>query len=234
MSSADGRGASLAQINIFAAAQMLVTGVDNVTLARHLIEKKQAGRDYFIVDTPGSMMDVITDALQAADAIAVIVQPSPKDLEAQGAVETLIGKLSKTDRALYIINRCDRRSTLPFNAFSTVAMRSTYPPMMVGERVAYVRDDAEGRTGPDIDNEAAEEIAALWQGLKGIADAENKLKHALRPIPGDARHHRGADGKGEGSAGDRGRQRNSANRPNGAGDDQDHARAPKAASVSGA
>lgn len=202
---------------------MLVTGVDNVTLARHIIEQKKAGRDYFIVDTPGSMMDVITDALRAADAIAVVVQPSPKDLEAQGAVETLIAKLSKTERALYVINRCDRRSSLPFRAFSTVAMRSTYPPMLVGERVAYVRADADGKTGPDVDSEAAEEIAALWVALKGIADAEDKLKYALRPVEGGTGHHRGPAGKGEGGPGDHRRERHPANGTHRALDDQDNA-----------
>lgn len=161
---------------------MLVTGVESVTLAKHLIEQKQAGRDYFIVDTPGSMMTVIEDALRAADAIAVVVQPSAKDIEAQGAMEGLMMKMGKTDRSLYVLNRCDMRSSLPFEAVATVSTRSVYPPMMVGERVAYVRADLKGGTAPDIDSDAADEIAALWKGLKGIADAENKLKSALRLV----------------------------------------------------
>jgi chromosome partitioning protein len=161
---------------------MLVTGVDNVSIAKSLIEQKNAGRDYLIVDTPGSMMNVIEDALRAADAIAVIVQPSAKDIEAQGAMEGIMMKLGKTERALYILNRCDMRSSLPFEAVATVSTRSTYPPMMIGERVAYVRADLKGQTGPDMDKDAADEIGALWIALKGIADAENKLKHALRLV----------------------------------------------------
>lgn len=161
---------------------LLVTGVETVSKAVEAIQQKKAEREYFIIDTPGSMMTVIADAIMMADAIAVIVQPSPKDIEAQGAVEGLIQKFARTDRALYVINRCDKRSSLPFEAFATVGRRSIYPPMMIGERVSYVRADLKGKTAPDIDNTAAEEIGALWKALEGIAHEQKREGGTLRLV----------------------------------------------------
>jgi chromosome partitioning protein len=212
---------------------MLVTGVDTVSRAAELIKQKGAERDYFIIDTPGSMMPVIADAVMMADAIAVIVQPSAKDIEAQGAVEGLMIKLARTDRSLYVINRCDRRSSLPFEAFASVSTKSIYPPFMIGERVAYVRSDNKGGTGPDMDNEAAEEIAALWLTLKEISHAK-KDERGLRPLHGTAGHARGSAAAGSGGPGPARRQNRAANGANNPGHDENHAGKKEAASRSDA
>ena len=69
---------------------MLVTGVEAASKAIAALKKKKAERDLLIIDTPGSFLGVINDAIQTASAILIVVQPSPKDLEAQSAVEGLI------------------------------------------------------------------------------------------------------------------------------------------------
>ena len=64
---------------------MLATGVESASRAIRAIKTKKAERDFLIVDTPGSFIGVINDAIQEAHCIVIVTQASAKDIEAQGA-----------------------------------------------------------------------------------------------------------------------------------------------------
>jgi cellulose biosynthesis protein BcsQ len=55
------------------------------------------------VDTPGSLMPIITDAIEAADLIVLPTQPSPLDLHAQDAVAASIEKLGLRDKIKMVL-----------------------------------------------------------------------------------------------------------------------------------
>jgi chromosome partitioning protein len=188
------------------AEPLLVTGVDMVTKALRQIAEKCMERDFMFIDTPGSFMGVISDAIGAADCIVVVIQPSGKDVEAQGAVEGLVTKLNKIRQTLYVINRCDRRSSLPFEAMAKISPRTTFPPMMIGDRVDYVRADMDGKTAPETNADAAEEITALWQAIKGIAASNGDADQASGPIQQPSRHPGRSGGSREASARPAGRK----------------------------
>jgi chromosome partitioning protein len=174
---------------------LLIVGTSTVTDAIARITQRNAGRDYLIVDTPGSLVPVIADAISAADAVLVVVQASGKDLEAQGVTERLIDKSCQRGRMLYVLNRCDRRSSLPFDAAAKLRGMSTVVPFLVGERADYVRADMAGKVAPEINNSAAEEIAALWKITKEIADGQNCK--AVRSVDGAPRHAGSSRDSGE-------------------------------------
>ena len=176
---------------------LLVTGVDSISRAVRLIKERNAERDYIIVDTPGSFLGVISDAIAEADAVIAVVQPSGKDLEAQGVVDGLIAKTNKFGQTLYVLNRVDKRSKLTFDAAAKLTGKGTYPPFMIKDLDAYVRADMEGKTAPEVNNECKEEITALWQAIKGIAEnGHRKPIRSVEPEPGQSGDKRAGRGKG--------------------------------------
>jgi cellulose biosynthesis protein BcsQ len=64
---------------------------------------REAGfdRDYAFVDTPGSIMPIITDPLEAADLVVVPVQPGQLDFWGQNAavdqIERLLARIRPHD-----------------------------------------------------------------------------------------------------------------------------------------
>jgi chromosome partitioning protein len=147
---------------------MLVTGVEMASRAVTLLKQKKAERDLMIIDTPGSFLGVINDAIQDAAVIMVVVQSSPKDLEAQGAVEGLIQKAALHERVLYVVNRVDPTSNLAKSAVEALRPKTVRAPVMIGDRVDYVKADAAGKVANEINEKARTEIAALWEAVKGV------------------------------------------------------------------
>jgi chromosome partitioning protein len=147
---------------------MLAADKTSVTRVLDLLDRRGAKPDWLIVDTPGSLMPTIRDALKHANAVMVIVRPSSKDLEAQGALEELIVKSGKVDRTLYVINCASKTDRLARDAAEFVADRSALPPVLISCRVDYVRADIDGRTAVETNKDAAQEIAALWKAVKRV------------------------------------------------------------------
>ena len=148
---------------------MLVVNVGPIRQALDAIAKRKAERDWLIIDTPGSSMNVIRDAVHHADAIVGVIQASGKDIEAQGAANGLIQEAGKEDRTLWVINRASKANKLAQNAADRVARLSAAPPVLIGDRVDHVRADLVGKTAAEVNKDAAKEIAALWQTVKRIA-----------------------------------------------------------------
>jgi chromosome partitioning protein len=90
----------------------LIENVRSVGEAVRRLEEAGYARDVMFVDTPGSDIGVIRDALITADAIVLPVQPSPMDLLAQEAACNLVAELDKGDVTLFVLNRIDGRSNL--------------------------------------------------------------------------------------------------------------------------
>ena len=74
---------------------MILENVD--TIARTVADLEASGyaRDYLIVDTPGSSMGILREAIAAADVVVVPLQPSPFDYMAQEDVSRLIKALGE-------------------------------------------------------------------------------------------------------------------------------------------
>jgi chromosome partitioning protein len=157
---------------------MLVVGVDAASKAIKAIRDKKVERDLMVIDTPGSFLGVINDALGEAHCIVIVTQPSAKDIEAQGAVEGLIQKLNRIQDTLYVVNRVDGRSSLGQLAIAAIRPRTVRDPMIIGDRADYVRADAVGKVANEVNAKASEEISALWEALKGII---NEHKEARQP-----------------------------------------------------
>jgi chromosome partitioning protein len=147
---------------------LLLSNVESVQRAVADLNRTGYARDFLIVDTPGSFVSIITDAIKAADCVVIPLQPSPVDLLAQEEVFELVAKLGKSDRALAVLSRVDGRTRL-----NGIVDRLPFPHVEIRNRVAYSRGLVAGKTGPEIDKDCAPEIAALWALVRSILEKKH-------------------------------------------------------------
>jgi chromosome partitioning protein len=159
---------------------MLVQNFPTLSEAVQRLTDRNKLRDFLIVDSPGSLINVIDDSVSTADCIIFALKPSQKDLEARGALEDLIRKHKKQSRTLYALTMVDGRAGLGAEAASKLSKLTGKQIAIIGNRADYVRADAQGRTGPELSKDCAGEIAELWQAVKGIALHDEKVRKAGR------------------------------------------------------
>jgi chromosome partitioning protein len=132
-------------------------------------------RDFLIVDSPGSFMKIIREAIGAADCVVLPVQPSPLDVAAQEDVARVIAELGKSDKAIFVLNRVDARASLltreTLLRLGKMIPDSPIRPVEVRQRTDFVRAASTGRTGAELNGEARAEITELWKAIEKV------LKH---------------------------------------------------------
>jgi chromosome partitioning protein len=147
---------------------MLVPDIKSMAMFMASLKKKGAP-DVLIIDTPGSMLGVIRDAVGVADVIVIPLAPSVKDWEAMDVVENIVNAAKKRDRALYVINRFRVGTDTSAEAIRALTQRVANRPLAIGMRTAYEKADAMGLSGPEINAEAAKEIDLVWSTIRRLA-----------------------------------------------------------------
>jgi chromosome partitioning protein len=150
----------------------LITGKGSVIRALREVQSRKEERDVMVIDTPGHDLAVVDQAIQAADVVVVVAQAAIKDLEAQGAVGELIKNARQEERALYVVNRADSRSSFTRNAVEALARRSPHRPLIIAERADYLRADITGKTGNEVSKKSEAEITAIWDEIVRISHGE--------------------------------------------------------------
>jgi chromosome partitioning protein len=125
--------------------------------------------DYLFVDTPGSHIPIIRDAIAAADAIVLPVQASGLDVLGQDAAFHLVEGSGQHDKALIVLNRV-QGAAKDFNdkIEKLLAVQTRMPVVRIAQRTAYAKAGAQTKTGAEIDKEATAEIATLWKAIQGV------------------------------------------------------------------
>lgn len=166
---------------------MLLDDVGSVAAAKATLERTGYARDFLIVDTPGSFMSIIKDAVGAADCVILPVQPSPLDILAQEDAARVVDEMGKVRDALFVINRVDGRSSVD-DTMKRVEALFPNKPVKINNRVAYSRSLIRGMTGPELDKECAREITELWRAVKAIVERQDneKVQHARSAAAGAA------------------------------------------------
>ena len=147
---------------------MLLKNVKSVARAVSDLARTRHARNYLVVDTPGSFMDIIRDAAIAADCVVVPMQPSPVDVVAQEDVVEMLNRMGKLHLALPVLSRVKAGARISDIEKRTMEMFPV-PYLKVGDRVAYQRALIKGKSGPEIDDSCAAEIAALWKSVQQVA-----------------------------------------------------------------
>jgi chromosome partitioning protein len=146
---------------------MLLDGVGTVSRAVADLTKSGYARDFLIVDTPGSFVGIIREAITAADCIVLPVQPSVLDILAQEDVAKLVDEVGKSNKTLFVINRIDPRAGID-DTMERIGRLFPNRPVKITQRLSYSKALIGGLTGQEIDKKCASEIKALWTAIEKI------------------------------------------------------------------
>lgn len=158
----------------------LLDNIDTVASTAQLLNDLHYGRDFLLVDTPGSMMEILREAIAAADVVVLPLRPSPLDVLAQEAVADMVGAMGKRERTLFVVNMADARSPLVADALKAIRPLSPNRPVTIAQRTDYARAAITARAGVEINRDAAAEIAELWKAITRIARTDDDGKDVHR------------------------------------------------------
>ena len=151
---------------------LLLEDVESVGGAAARLVRAGYERDFLIVDTPGSFMRVIEDAITAADCVVLPVQASPLDVRAQKDVAEIVRKQGKAERTLFVLNRCDGRTNVE-DTIEGLAPLSPSRIVRINQRADYARALVTGKSAAEINRACAAEIDALWKAISAILEKDN-------------------------------------------------------------
>ena len=127
-----------------------------------------AGASYLFIDTAPSVGAVNAEILKAADCILIPLNPTPADLRALVKAIPVLKEANKPFH--FILTRV--RANLRNNNSAAMALEALglVLPVRMHERVMYAETFAHGKTALDIEphSHAGQELAELWQSVKGV------------------------------------------------------------------
>ena len=128
--------------------------------------------DAVVVDTPPKSDGEARPAIEAADLVAVPIQPTPVDLWASAATLSIAAR--ERSPALLILNRVPSRASLTAEVEADIlALGATLAEARLGNRVAFAASMGEGGTVLETD-----------PGGKGAAEVEALVREILAKVEG--------------------------------------------------
>ncbi len=155
-------GASIAEKN-----PGLLTALTSLPEVVATLRRTGFERDYLFVDTPGSMMNVIKDAIAVADCIILPVQQSPLDILVQEDATRYVIEADKQNVAFFAMNRIQGQAKSG-DLVKRLASVFPNPPVKINQRLIYATALIGGKSAAEVDAKAAEEMAALWAAIDKI------------------------------------------------------------------
>jgi chromosome partitioning protein len=147
----------------------LVKNVQSVASAVTRLHEGGYAHDYLLVDTPGSHIPAIRDAIAAADVVLLPVQASALDVMGQDAAFDIVESTGMHDRALILLNRIDGRSKAFADKIGRLlTVQTRLPIVRIAQRMAYAKAGTEAKTGAEIDKDCAAEIGNVWDAIRGV------------------------------------------------------------------
>ena len=147
---------------------MLLDGVRSISDAVARLKRNGHERDYMVVDTPNAFVDIIRDAISAADRVILPVEASPIDILVNKDVVAEVDALGKRDASLYVVNPAEGRSEITTETLLLLKPLSPNSPTKVGMRVAYRRALINGQAGTEINSDARQEILSLLDKIHEV------------------------------------------------------------------
>jgi chromosome partitioning protein len=144
---------------------ILLMGEDRASDAIEAL-RQTSPYNYVFIDGPTNALGLTEDAIKSATLVIIPMKCSPFDLE---AARDCIALCQEHKRPfLVVINDKGARDTkLVDQAMALLASwKAPVAKMVVPHRVSYMNAIATGKTGPEKDKSAAEDIDALWAEVK--------------------------------------------------------------------
>ena len=175
---------------------MLLNEVGAVEVAAVTLKRARMERDYMIVDTPCSFVEIIEEAITAADCVVLPLLPSPLDIIALEEMVRMVEYLGKAAKTLVVVNRFSGRSSLGDETIDRFKRRMSNAPFKVADRTDYPRAMIGGRTGAEVSPDAHKEITLLWLAIQDILRKGDTYEQAIEPTK-PVRHAGGIISRGQ-------------------------------------
>lgn len=144
----------------------LVSNITSLGESVRLLAQAGYDREFIFVDTPGSMMPIIKDAIGAADLVVLPTGPSPLDWAAQEAVADLVESMGLKDKTMFVVNKAEGKSDMVARTKQFFEMRTALPMPIIKQRAEYARAAESGKGGIETNKDAAAEIRQLWAAIQ--------------------------------------------------------------------
>jgi chromosome partitioning protein len=129
---------------------------------------RREGYQWIFIDTVPAMLDHIEHAIQVADFALLPTRVSLFDLAATRDVVAICKEHKKP--FAFVLNATDAKWTKGItSALAVLKKLGPVIPKSIRQRTVYASAITTGRTGPERDKVAADEIAALWAAVKKLA-----------------------------------------------------------------
>lgn len=133
---------------------------------RATLDAAQGRFDLVVIDTPPAAPSWLTETLGASDLALIPVRPSPDDLRAVGATIAAVGA---ADTPFAFIMSQTPRARITDEAVRVIAQHGRIAPVNIAQRVIYAETAATGQGVTETgDTKAAQELAAIWDYVKGL------------------------------------------------------------------
>ena len=145
-------------------------------LANNLRALKDAGASYLFIDTAPSIGSVNEELFAVADIILIPLNPTPTDLRALVKGLPTIKQSGKPFNFMLARVRPNLRNN--DGVAAALDALGLVLPARMHERVIYAESFAHGKTAFEIDPKgvAAQELAAIWESLKGKIQERDKTR----------------------------------------------------------
>lgn len=146
-----------------------------------ILRAKRAGSTLCIVDTAPHMTPAATRIAEHADLAIIPCRPTALDLGTMATTSNIL-KAAKV-RELLVLTACNHRcNETEATRHSLHAYGLNVCPVRLGERIAFSRSVASGRSVLDLDDRrlaqaASDEVLVLWSHIEGVLSAEKKSGH---------------------------------------------------------
>jgi len=144
---------------------ILLMGEDRASDAIEALEQTSP-YNYVFIDGPTNALALTEDAIKSATLVIIPMKASPFDLDAARDCIALCQEYSRP--FLVVINDVGARDVRLVEQAQDILGKWKVPvaKMVVPHRVAYMNAVTTGKTGPEKDKKAAEDIDALWAEIK--------------------------------------------------------------------
>jgi chromosome partitioning protein len=133
---------------------------------RATLDAAKSRFDLVVIDTPPAAPAWLTETLRAADLALIPVRPSPDDLRAVGAT---IAALGGAGVPFAFVMSQTPRAKITDEAVRVLAQHGRVAPVNIAQRVIYAETAATGQGVTETsDRKAAQELASVWEYVKGL------------------------------------------------------------------
>jgi chromosome partitioning protein len=144
----------------------LVKNVTKVAQSVSLLESAGYDKEFMLVDTPGSFIPVMRDAIEAADVVVLPTRPNPVDLKAAADAIALVEQAGKMPVTVFVLTQTEKGELLETaKKFLAVYQR---PVITMPKRVEYPRSQDTGRAGCENSKDCRTDIRKVWDAITDI------------------------------------------------------------------